>query len=526
MVSALRSNLISGLGILIAIVSKGILVFTKAVPFNSDEAIIALMARHILQGERPIFFYGQAYMGSLDAWLVAGAFRLIGESVFAIRVVQIILYVLFLLTMWSIARLVFKDRLVADISIWVAAIPPILITIYTTATLGGYCETLVLGNLVLLIGYQVTLGRWRSSWWGWLTLGLVSGLAFWTNGLVVVYFVPIAAAGIWTLRKERISYYFVCLIGFFAASSPWWFYNATQGGAALAVFSQGAPTPTNLLSRTIGLITLNVPALFGFRPPWTSQFASIPVQLILIVFQLGTILILIKNRREKIIPMTHGWEALGGIFILTFISIFIGTQFGVDVTGRYLLPLYLSVVLLQALFIGVALKWRKAAGLALLSLVILVNGFETWNAAIAPDKITTQFDPISRFDNQHDDELISFLRDQGEIRGYTNYWVSFRLAFLSGEILIYSAELPYKQDFSYTTMDNRYPAYYTAVAESSKVAYITTLHPELDKRIRVGLIESDVVFQEASIGPYHVFYDLSAVVRPAQFDFVAQDSMP
>jgi hypothetical protein len=158
--------------------------------------------------------------------------------------------------------------------------------------------------------------------------------------------------------------------------------------------------------------------------------------------------------------------------------------------------------------------------------VILANGFETWNAAIAPDKITTQFDPISRFDNQHDDELISFLRDQGEIRGYTNYWVSFRLAFLSGEILIYSAELPYKQDFSYTTMDNRYPAYYTAVAESSKVAYITTLHPELDKRIRVGLIESDVVFQEASIGPYHVFYDLSAVVRPAQFDFVAQDSMP
>jgi hypothetical protein len=36
-------------------------------PFNSDEAIVGLMARHMLQGERPLFFYGQAYLGSLDA---------------------------------------------------------------------------------------------------------------------------------------------------------------------------------------------------------------------------------------------------------------------------------------------------------------------------------------------------------------------------------------------------------------------------------------------------------------------------
>jgi len=29
-------------------------------PFDSDEAILLLMARHILQGERPLFFYGEA----------------------------------------------------------------------------------------------------------------------------------------------------------------------------------------------------------------------------------------------------------------------------------------------------------------------------------------------------------------------------------------------------------------------------------------------------------------------------------
>src|SRR6266851_2035799 len=61
------------------------------VPFNADEAIVGLMARHILQGERPVFFYGQAYLGSLDAWLVAGAFAIFGESVWPIRLVQIVL---------------------------------------------------------------------------------------------------------------------------------------------------------------------------------------------------------------------------------------------------------------------------------------------------------------------------------------------------------------------------------------------------------------------------------------------------
>jgi hypothetical protein len=178
------------------------------------------------------------------------------------------------------------------------------------------------------------------------------------------------------------------------------------------------------------------------------------------------------------------------------------------------------------MFIGVALKWRKVAGLTLLSLIILVNGYVTWNASVSPEKITTQFDPITRFDNQYDEELVSFLNHHGEKRGYTNYWVSFRLAFISDETLIYSAELPYKQDLKYTTRDNRYLAYSTAVAASSKVAYITSLHPELDSRLRNGLTEANVIFQEASIGPYHVFYDISAPIRPARFDLAVQDPLP
>ncbi len=59
------------LAALLAIGLKAALLAADVFPFNADESVVALMARHILQGARPAFFYGQAYMGSLDAVLVA-----------------------------------------------------------------------------------------------------------------------------------------------------------------------------------------------------------------------------------------------------------------------------------------------------------------------------------------------------------------------------------------------------------------------------------------------------------------------
>jgi len=76
----------------LALLLKLALIALDALPFNADEAVVGLMARHIQGGSWPTFFYGQAYMGSLDASLVALAFRLLGERVESIRIVQTILY--------------------------------------------------------------------------------------------------------------------------------------------------------------------------------------------------------------------------------------------------------------------------------------------------------------------------------------------------------------------------------------------------------------------------------------------------
>jgi predicted membrane-bound mannosyltransferase len=141
--------------IIIAAGWKAILLSLNSFPFNSDEAIVALMARHILAGERPVFFYGQAYMGSLDAYLVAAGFASFGQSVWVIRLVQSVLYLFTIITTFAVGILIFQSELVGLIATVLIAIPTVNVTLYTTVSLGGYGEAILLGNLIILTGFGI-----------------------------------------------------------------------------------------------------------------------------------------------------------------------------------------------------------------------------------------------------------------------------------------------------------------------------------------------------------------------------------
>ena len=154
-----------------------------------------------------------------------------------------------------------------------------------------------------------------------------------------------------------------------------------------------------------------------------------------------------------------------------------------------------------------------------MSVVKLLNLEGIWLAAKSPEKITTQFCPMNSFDNSYDEELMAFLVEHGETIGYSNYWVAYRIAFLSQEEIIFSPELPYKPDLSYTTKDNRYPAYAEMADSSEQVAYITTKHPELDEDLRAKFEAMGVSYLEEQIGEFHIFYDLSRAVRPEELGY-------
>src|SRR5207302_2737734 len=55
---------------------------------DGDEAVVGLMARHIaFLGERPVFYWGQPYLGSLEAFSAAPLFRLFDSSTLLLKLV-------------------------------------------------------------------------------------------------------------------------------------------------------------------------------------------------------------------------------------------------------------------------------------------------------------------------------------------------------------------------------------------------------------------------------------------------------
>lgn len=498
--------------VIAAIGVKAVLFMTESVPFNSDEAVIGLMAKHILEGATPAFFYGQAYMGSLDAWLTAGLFALFEPGVAWIRVLQAALYGLFVVTTWLLARRFFPGTNIDRWAVVLAVVPPILVTTYTSATLGGYGEILVLGNLCLLFGHNALKDPRRMRMWG--LLGLAAGIGFWTLGLIIVYLLPIALIYIW--RFEPSSSWIIggslAFGGFVLGSAPWWLFDLAHDGAALAALTGGTPLPSTVGQRLVGLLLLGLPALFGIRPPWSSDFLPIPLLFIGILLHLAVGLHLIVRFRRRPSPLGLGVKLLAGV-PLALLAAFLITQFGIDSTGRYLLPMYLPVLLASAYLLDQAWRWRREAAVAGLTGFLVVNGWATAQAA-SMSGITTQFDPITRFGNEHDRALIGFLEQRDVSTGYTNYWVAYRIGFLTAEEVQLSPELPYKADLRYTERDLRIPGYKEAADSSDRIVYITTKHPTLDSRIRRAFEELDVKYRQRGIGHYHVFFNLSRPVRP------------
>ena len=272
-----RRNLLT-IGFVFALVTllRTWIIGSGGISFDSDEAIVNLMARHITHGEPvPTFFYGQAYMGSLSAILVAGGFSLLGESVEAARIVQLALFLVTLLSGYALAQALTGSMRIAALALLIMAFPPANTTLYTSASLGGWHEVVLLGNVTLLLAWQVTVGRRRERW-RWLALGLVAGLGWWTNSAIIT---ALAVAGVLGLRHFSLKlwpHYILAAAGFILGSLPWWVYNLRHDWEALLYLFTGYGSPLSASisvgDRALGLLGLGLPALYGLREPAAQGF--------------------------------------------------------------------------------------------------------------------------------------------------------------------------------------------------------------------------------------------------------------
>src|SRR4051812_33212544 len=63
--------------------------------FDSDQAIVGLMAKHLIEGRAfPLFCYGLNYMLGVDAWITAPVFAVAGVSVATLHIAMVLFNVL------------------------------------------------------------------------------------------------------------------------------------------------------------------------------------------------------------------------------------------------------------------------------------------------------------------------------------------------------------------------------------------------------------------------------------------------
>ena len=528
--------------IVAAVLWKVWLLSQNAFPFNSDEAIIALMAKHILQGELPLFFYGQAYMGSLDAILTAGLFSLFGQQVLMIRVLQIILYVFTILTTALIGRKIFNCEKASVIAAALLAIPAVNATLYTTISLGGYGEALLIGNLLLLIGMdilnvlqngdlsKVNLPKFRMLVLLW---GFLLGFGLWVIGVTLLFGIPVFLGFcifIFLRWKEwrRADLFMLVIflaIGGLVGISPIIIFGFQEGwvnllseffGSAVAVENSGFLNRTG--SHLINLLFLGIPALLGFRPSWEMRWLILP--LIPVILFIWVWVIWFSGKKIK--PewrenKSFGLYLLFGIILLNIVG-FILTSFGLDPSGRYFLPMIVPLALLAGFTFSKA-KVKRIFKVVILLVVLVYHLIGTLSCLkTIPPGITTQFFSITILDHSVDQELIDFLIDQDEPYGYSNYWVAYPIAFQSDEEVIFVPRLPYHLDFRYTERDSRIEEYEERVAESEKAAFITTNNPGLDEYLTIQFERLEISWKYKEIANYHIFYDLSERVFPQDID--------
>lgn len=186
----------------LAILVRGLFLTRWCSNFESDEAIVGLMAKHIQEGHFPVFFYGQFYMGSLESIVAAAIFSIARDmNGWLLRLSPIAFYLAFMLVSYLWLKQSFSQT-AAFWGVLLLAIPPAALTKWTYVARGGFTEILFLGTLLLYLHQQGLNSGWHAG--RLFGLGLVAGLALWTNPLTVLYLATISM--VWIL------------------SSPWWLH--------------------------------------------------------------------------------------------------------------------------------------------------------------------------------------------------------------------------------------------------------------------------------------------------------------
>lgn len=475
---------------LLSAIAGTLAVVTGRIPFNSDQAVVGLMARHILAGDgHPIFYYGATYAGSLEPHFVAGVFAILGPSVASFRTAMAILLVVLAGGTVLLARRVFGTSGGIAASAYLA-FPPFFL-LYKGLTSDGAYDTVALAALaeiaiVLAIEKRHTGGRLAL----YPAFGLVAGLAWWVSPVTLPLSAVCAVWSLWRCRRDRLALALAGLAGGGAiGAAPWWIWNARHAWASLGAPELASAGPLALLWNSAKLLWISLPALEGgviatpnpayVREPFPgARLACLAVWALL----LGPSLAATIRTRDR----TRGllWSGLIVIFAAAALS---GRTIASE--PRYLIAYYVLLPLLAA---GEMLRpGRRRAAPVLLACLMAFHLAALLSARV--NRKIGDFEITGSLDS-----LVRGLEARGIRTAYANYWTAYRLSFESGERV---TATPFPGDELV-----RYEPYRQQADADPSAAVI--LLPPRDGCYRRFLEEARIPFSREAMGGFGVYSGL------------------
>ena len=335
---------------------------TWGLPVSNDDAILLLMARHVLDGELATTLWNQPYNGALDAYLLAPGLAL-GSHHAVFRLYELVCALLLVVLAGLLGRRVGGARAGGAAALLAAWGTPYMALMTATGPPPNFLMPLVTG-FPLLVGLRALdrdappAGRWAL-----FGLGLVCGLAVWNSSLAIPAFVGMGAGLLAAGLRTRLSAAVAFGTGMAVGASP--LVIARLVGASGARVTTAASAVTALRPRWLwgegvsdlvhalrGLLGLQVPLVVD--GPERAELPGLVVGLLaaglLAAFALGS-----WSRRA--LPLL-GWAgALAGAFWLS-------RRTGPDEL-RYLYGLNAPALALAGAGLARAWAWRRVAGVVL-----------------------------------------------------------------------------------------------------------------------------------------------------------------
>ncbi|MEV0723282.1 hypothetical protein AB0I37_10965 [Micromonospora purpureochromogenes] len=473
---------------------------------NSDEATMGLAALHIARGEDfPVFFYGQAYMGALEAYLAAPLVALAGPSLLALRLPLLALYALFLFLSWRLTRRLGGDRWFALLVVGLLALGADRIVKNQLIAGGGYPELNPIGAGLALLTLDLATGRPAGRRWRFAGFGFLAGLTVWVDPLLLPYVLALGAVLVATAGRHLLGRGGALLAGatLLGAAPLLGYALAHDRNPLAAVFAaSGGDAVASWAERLHGGLVLGPALGMGLCSPghcatWQLWWAlALPVLLVLAGLSAwravragGVRAVRAEGARAVRADgvRADGARAVraGAAVRLALLAGAVGTLAAYTVSSaagrtpvessRYLSCLAISLPALLWPLWTVARR-RGPVDLPRLAAVgALVALLGTATVATAGALATV---PANRAEAQRHRALVETLRERGVRHVYGEYWTCNRLTYATGEEIVCAV-----LDETLRPGLDRLPAYPRAVRESPAPAYVAPVGSPLARRL-------------------------------------------